>query len=411
MSESKNLSDIISKTDCLNILNQALQTPDFELINYQICSMSQKVGFLGDHKILNINLVLDNKETNLRFWMKFLPCEPGQREFLYHINGFKREMLVYKNIFDVIKKSNISTLNDIVIDCYLAKENDLLVLEYLENYKMYNKYEMFDFNHINIVFKSLAKLHAASVIFESKCNTNIGETFNDIFYEFVYKKPEFMVGIFNGIKFTIDTYFPEHDIENYDAKLRAIQEDFVKVTKRSNEYPNVLCHGDLYSTNAMFKYNDNNVPINCCIIDYQMARYLPQAHDVMSSLFLTTSRDLRQKHQKELLENYYKWFCDELAKYQIDPHQVITCDKFQKSCEEMYLFAVLQRAAYYQLVMIPKEVEKEYLSRVEMQERFLQGDRSQVISMSWEVSSVYKNLFGETHLEIIDLLRSYKIKL
>lgn len=40
----------------------------------------------------------------------------------------------------------------------------------------------------------------------------------------------------------------------------------------SAKHKNVLCHGDLWANNIPFKYGDDGKPVECCLVDFQLAQ-------------------------------------------------------------------------------------------------------------------------------------------
>lgn len=60
----------------------------------------------------------------------------------------------------------------------------------------------------------------------------------------------------------------------FKEKITNLSTDHPKDLLPSKKHRNVLCHGDLWSHNLLFKYDANRNPVDCCLIDFQLARYL-----------------------------------------------------------------------------------------------------------------------------------------
>jgi len=77
----------------------------------------------------------------------------------------------------------------------------------------------------------------------------------------------------------------------YDPHLiRATCERIYDITKPSCTKTNVVSHGDLWDNNLMF---NNDMPPYCLLVDYQLLRYSPLAHDIAQFLYLCTDRSLK----------------------------------------------------------------------------------------------------------------------
>ena len=44
---------------------------------------------------------------------------------------------------------------------------------------------------------------------------------------------------------------------------------------------------------------------HCVLVDFQLIRYAPLAHDLMQMLYLATTREFRKKHERQIIEFYY----------------------------------------------------------------------------------------------------------
>jgi len=75
----------------------------------------------------------------------------------------------------------------------------------------------------------------------------------------------------------------------------------------------VLCHGDAWINNLMFKLNEANNPEDVLLIDYQVAFWGSPAFDV--SYFLTNSvaDEFKTEHYDEFIEFYHETLVESLA--------------------------------------------------------------------------------------------------
>lgn len=66
----------------------------------------------------------------------------------------------------------------------------------------------------------------------------------------------------------------------------------------------VVCHGDLWINNIMFKWNSQGAPIGCKFFDLQAMRCTSPAFDILHFIFTSTKRSLRDSYLTNLLKTY-----------------------------------------------------------------------------------------------------------
>lgn len=101
------------------------------------------------------------------------------------------------------------------------------------------------------------------------------------------------------------------EIPHLEEKLYEKFSEACSSLKEHENTLNVIIHKDLWANNIMFRY-EKGLPANALLIDYQCIRYAPPAFDVMGLLYLTTSREFREVHEKKVLHYYYCVFFDSL---------------------------------------------------------------------------------------------------
>lgn len=86
----------------------------------------------------------------------------------------------------------------------------------------------------------------------------------------------------------------------------------------SRKHMNVICHGDLWVNNIMFKSSvanttgsysqhsgqSNCIPCDVKFFDLQAMRYTSPVFDILHFIYTSTKRDLRESYTKHLLETY-----------------------------------------------------------------------------------------------------------
>ncbi|XP_035692875.1 uncharacterized protein LOC118427285 [Branchiostoma floridae] len=121
-----------------------------------------------------------------------------------------------------------------------------------------------------------------------------------------------------------ETAFP--DQSELVSLLRRLGERVPGILGSEEEGPfMVLCHGDCWANNIMFKVNDAGVPIDAMLVDWQCVRRASPTSDLAFLLLSSTDRTLRHQHIDNILAHYYSVLTEtvkkcglELSPYSLD---------------------------------------------------------------------------------------------
>jgi hypothetical protein len=105
----------------------------------------------------------------------------------------------------------------------------------------------------------------------------------------------------------------------------------------------VLCHGDIWGTNMLFKVNEETKEFDdCVIIDFQTVHLGSPALDLMYYMFLAVDSQVRRDNWRKLLEIYYETFTatveklDGVMKFSLKD----LLNDFRRSVEPGYFFGL-----------------------------------------------------------------------
>ena len=65
------------------------------------------------------------------------------------------------------------------------------------------------------------------------------------------------------------------------------------------------CHGDFWSNNIMFKYDEAGNPAETILVDFQLINYGHPAYDVLYMMYISTDLEFRDAHMAECLSTYW----------------------------------------------------------------------------------------------------------
>ncbi|XP_014094296.3 uncharacterized protein [Bactrocera oleae] len=236
--------------------------------------------------------------------------------------AFYNEINAYTHVIPALEKYFING-DTVFPQCYYAgtdKKGELIALEDLKRlgYRMPNRLVPFDLYHCEIVMKELAKLHATSIAAKHLDDSNFRERYSKV-NEIVYcDEAESFYG--NLLTSSIEESLKSLRESNVDGSLSdsiyvieqlkaELYQKIMYSIKNASDCVSVMCHGDLYVNNIMFKTNmeddsASQVPKAVKFFDLQAMRYTSFIFDILHFMFTSTKRELRDAHTNRLLETY-----------------------------------------------------------------------------------------------------------
>ncbi|XP_046751393.1 uncharacterized protein LOC124414489 [Diprion similis] len=235
---------------------------------------------------------------------------------------FLNEVKAYKAL------SHLLGENQKLIPNCLHAEDDLLILEDMKDqgFTMLDKRKGLDIDHAILVMKALAEFHAASLILEYNEPEKYSEIRNEI--REVLFPPD---GDHEGIKAMITALptlmmfylkvsaTPEDDhakemayFEDKSEKMYNMLKEIIKPKKFA-----VMCAGDCWITNLLFKYKENNNDSRSVsevrLLDFQGARFASVAIDVLYFLHTSVDHMVIEERLEDLLQAYHTVFISRLS--------------------------------------------------------------------------------------------------
>ncbi|XP_046743330.1 uncharacterized protein LOC124409631 [Diprion similis] len=206
-------------------------------------------------------------------------------------------------------------------DQNLFDEQAAIVLENLnpKGYSMRDRLLGFDLEHTQLAIEELAKLHAVTIGLKLKDP----EFFRDsVMPALVHvSNDSTMETIRDMLRQVHDTLkeLPEAKpyIDRINKTLRYDYEVDYRLLKPS-ELWGTMVHGDYWSNNMLFKYDENSKPISMKIIDFQLGYYGSGTKDLIFFLLSSVQDELLNKNLEDMLDYYYKSFINSLKSLKVD---------------------------------------------------------------------------------------------
>ncbi|KAI9585503.1 hypothetical protein GQX74_001350 [Glossina fuscipes] len=387
---------------------------DFHVIKYEFNLIGEHpAGYLGVHQYLLVEISNPFKcDTNdetykvLRFFTKSAPMEiPSRMAYIEEFGVFKKEILVYREVLPHLE----SIFGQVAPRCYYADKN-MLIFEDLKhkNYRMDAKRDgLLDYQHLSCAIKSLAKMHAASLIYEIRMKSKINALHPDAVVENAYplnmkanhvRYQNFSnaVNVFKEILRVLPKY--EKNLENILHQLPEKMQKIFKLSQTSNKYCNVFSHGDLWANNVMFQDSlSDNEPIECRFVDFQLARYAPPMLDLITLLTIPTSREFRKRHLMSLLTEYYQYMSHLMKGESLSLNQFLTQEQFYASFEEFRICGLIESLLFSHLTILPEELTQSLTSSANGFSDFFNRKRVEICLKAFHTDEVY-------HTRLCDML-------
>ncbi|XP_037958903.1 uncharacterized protein LOC119688296 [Teleopsis dalmanni] len=403
---------------CFKILKKSLRLTSDEnikILRYSVNRCSDElVGFMGEYYKLNICIVDEDSvdgEKKFRYFIKTVPLtNEYHRDECERKGFFEKEGCIYTEILPNIQRYAPTQLYP---ECYYNRP-DLLVLEDLSaSPKGFHHIDNFHSHtplHHKVMLKHLAKLHAASIAWESYENINIGEKFQHQLKEmFLSTENEWYITGVKSIVFLSKMLpsYQEPRVKKYvDEELYEVLCKAELLTEPSKKFHNVLCHRDSWEHNIFYTYNEQKEPIDCRIVDFQLTRYSPPAIDVLFFIYATTTFEEREKTCNTYLEYYHESLRASLRNLNLS-EDLITMEEFQQDCKRARFPVLILHSISEPLIKMPKGVSNKM--RAEEQEKFdyyMNTKRDELFLRVIEMEPTYR----KTILQPVEELLNYLLK-
>ncbi|GAB0089205.1 uncharacterized protein DMENIID0001_037090 [Sergentomyia squamirostris] len=412
------------------------ETCNYRKFNVNSCVLERlgdvPAGFLANHYIMSMDISekivgysdekrLENSQT-VSFFVKVFPeLMQEQADYVNEMKAFQKEIDLYSYLLPRLQDIGIGA-KEWGAQSYLTKDDKLLVIENLkaDGFEMLSNSEpgYLDFDHLTVALDVLARFHACGFILEDRCHMSPTEMYPDCFEENAYPDNENHIRIL-GLKNAIRTHLelikriPKYQDSD---KLPLILQEYPKIVfkivdfvKTSDQYKNVVSHGDLWANNIMFKYEEVGEekkvlkPVDGRLVDFQLTRYAPPALDVVTLICNTTNSVLRNDKLNSLLDGYYKSLTRELARFAILAEDILPWDEFLESYEHYRLAGLIESVLFGHLTTLPQHLATELLSDSEKFGDFIKSNaRLKFCIEAFETDDHYCSKLTDSFCQIID---------
>ncbi|XP_066994797.2 uncharacterized protein [Anabrus simplex] len=422
-------TSVVSVEECKTIVKKHLQSENFAVLNINVISFGDILsGFMSDHlKIIVLVQHFNGLVEELTFFVKTIPRNvPIHARYVLATGFHRKEAVFYSNIINDLRKYQLEdkdrTLQHVykwTPECYLARE-DVIVLEDLSvsGFKIPNVRDVMSLKQCSLVLSNIARFNAATIIFEEKETRRLGKQcrMSEIYAEALAEKSGSTLvednskGWFQaGIRSLKPLIFLLPKYKNNPEKCKVIVEKYSDACYKLNDlilpsksHRNVVCHGDLWSSNILLRYDKDGEPAEVRFVDFQIIRYTPPVHDVIFFLHMSTSKAFRDQYMETLLDVYYNAFAAEIQDNSLDPEYLLPLTELQESFKDLRDIGRISAVLSLPITLLKTEITTPIFSSPDRFEKFMLLDRSDEMCENFLTDDVYRQRINETMEEFIE---------
>lgn len=236
---------------------------------------------------------------------------PQAKVFLEY-DVYNREMDMYEFILpkmnELLQKVGLTgkfTADTIFVD----REYRTIILEDLAQYNYVNadRVKQLDLAHTKLTLEVLAKFHAASIVVKQRHPELLTKS---LFIHCFSRDNKGYTEVYEGVLSAFIRFINEQPVlkKKYGNKLQKIHENIMDYGARTFEVGEqellTLSHGDCWTTNFLYQYDDASNPQSAVAIDFQFSNFTSPVND-LHQFFTVSLRDEVQDMESVLVEKYY----------------------------------------------------------------------------------------------------------
>ncbi|XP_045114832.1 uncharacterized protein LOC123506650 [Portunus trituberculatus] len=200
----------------------------------------------------------------------------------------------------------------------LEEGKEVIFLEDLRarGYKMADRKQGLDKAHTTLVLRELARLHAASLLLQNRTPYgDIAEKYPllKISLPYFIRNYDSLLNVYKESAKLSQTIIKKVDgYERVIAWIDTIIPNLRDIFSEQMEHvvPKVVCHGDCWNNNFLFKYSETGHPEDAMLLDFQLTSFNVPALDLNHFFYTSMTGDVRKPNIEAFLGFYYTTFKD-----------------------------------------------------------------------------------------------------
>ncbi|KAG7164289.1 putative Ecdysteroid kinase-containing protein 6 [Homarus americanus] len=195
---------------------------------------------------------------------------------------------------------------------HMTEGEEVMILGDLrpEGFKVLDRKKGMEKEHTIMVMKEMSKIHAASTLVEKKAEEALELKHKYLLVDMSSMKQfdKFFTG---SMRSAADLAEKVGGYERHAAWFRNFApkcgDAFKEQLKRSPPF-DVVCHGDCWTTNVLFRYDESGAPVDLRLLDFQVCRKASLATDLNFFMYTSLTGDQRKENLHVFLKAYHDSF-------------------------------------------------------------------------------------------------------
>ncbi|XP_049878738.1 uncharacterized protein LOC126375689 [Pectinophora gossypiella] len=296
------------------------------------------VGKADDNYMATVKRITAEKDGNtFKMVAKIASSVEQLRMAMNTAMAFRNESVMYTEVFPKFTDLEITAgvpkserlRYAACYGCLLEEPNEVILLEDLKesNYVILDKSKSLENEAIKLILKNFARLHSLSFALmhiDPQTYTEFKGKVIDIWQAGpnIEQMTTFLVELETELLGILDD-------EKYRRPFRGLISNMFALSKKYQEHEkySVIIQGDPWTNNIMFQLQDDK-PVECCMIDYQISRFGNPANDLHYMIFNCTDYETRKKHYLDWIDYYHTELDHCLDNFGLKVNFIYPKDKF-----------------------------------------------------------------------------------
>lgn len=366
----------LNQEDIYEVVRRKLDSSsDFTLLDYDLIPLDESNGHLGEYFQLKIAVRHCDKDISIDLFTKFLTPKAAHLREVLKLGPSMKEDWFYFGFLQKLSDVGLSDLLEIAPKCYFSRINDVLIMDDLSKvgYVGLTPNIKLEYGALKLAVRKLAKLHAGTFILEDVLSKQmgkeirLGDVYGKYLKEVVFNRDSpAMKGMEQSVTNNVLHLLGQFpDIKSSDEEMKSkcskCYDLLFEKLGASKKYRNVICHGDAYVSNMLFKFDNSGECEDVKLIDFQILRYCPPAQDLTFFLYQNSLKKTLDLHFTELINEYYTFLSEYLHENNLDINDIYPRNVFDESIEYMKSEAIMQAIIYSRTTAIDPKIRKEIL--------------------------------------------------
>ncbi|KAH8294757.1 hypothetical protein KR018_002599, partial [Drosophila ironensis] len=242
-----------------------------------------------------------------------VPADAPQAKLFQEYDVYNRELDMYDIVLpkmaEILLKANFTEklmADAIIVD----REQTIIILEDLAplHYTNADRLKQLDIVHVQLVLEMLAKFHAAAIVLDQREPSLLRRNYQSHFFSRGKKGYE---EVFTGLFKAFIRYVKTKPTlwSRYGDKLNHTIAHLMEYAARSVDISEkdfqTLIHGDCWTTNVMYQYDDEGNPITVLPIDFQFSTWTHPAVDLHYFFSTSLKVDVKERETELVQYHYY----------------------------------------------------------------------------------------------------------